>query len=168
VIEARRLAQIGVFLLGLANLPSLILGVVTFTSFGRPGGELDWPGMLVAFGHVLFVLSLLLASGAWAALVDASGSVSRLADFRYDDFLRAAVPILGLYLLLTGVADVVGSVVQWLFVRGSGGYEGARLWDLVPSASVVRALCGAVLVGWGSSVAALIRWAQGLGRSPAE
>jgi hypothetical protein len=123
--DIRRLAQIGVFLLGLSQLPRLILDVLGLIAYA----DFTWEVILISAGRGLFVLSLVLASGTWAAVLDPSGSASSLADFRRDDFLRAAVPV----------------------------------FSVVETPSVVRTVVGAALLFWGSSVFALVRWAQALG-----
>ena len=162
MIDPKRLAQIGVFLFGLSQLPGVIFGVIALTMQGR---SLDVASLAITATHTLFVLGLVFVSRGWAALIDSSGPASSLSDLYRDDLLCTAVLILGLYLLLSGVASVVGSVVQWLTFPHPSGYGDMRLSKFVEAAQLVRALAGAALVVWGSSIISLIRWAQTVGQN---
>src|SRR5262249_7746816 len=127
LIEIRRLAQIGVFLLGLSQLPAVILSIIALSAYADPGHDFDWVHFLISAGEAAFVLSLVFASRWWAAVLGSSGTTFTLADLRRDELLRAAVPLLGLYLLLSGVADVLGAILQWFGIRGSIGFENTPL-----------------------------------------
>jgi hypothetical protein len=158
--DIRRCAQIGVFLLGLTQLPGVVFYASSLIAYG---GKVDWGMVPIYAGQLIFVASLLFASSAWAAILGGSGTVSALRDLRRDDFLRAAVPVLGLYFLLAGVSDVLGAILRWFMVRGSEDFRNAPVFAFVESSSVVRAVLGAALILWASNVWALIHWAQTLG-----
>ena len=161
-MEPKRFAQVGVFLFGLAQLPGVIFSIVVLATQGR---SVDLTALLLTGTQSLFVLSLVFASRGWAAVIDLSGPSSSLSDLYRDDLLRSAIPILGLYLLLDGVASVVESVVQWLNYPTTSGYGGLPLSKFVEARMVFRAVVGAALVVWGSSVVALVRWAQTVGQT---
>ena len=81
-----------------------------------------------------------------------------------DDLLLVAIPCLGLFLLITGVADVVGETLQWFQKRQLFFGYGMGSPDQFPSqlqiVPLLRATAGFVLILWGASVVELIRWAR--------
>jgi hypothetical protein len=164
VIDARRLAQIGVFLFGLSQLGALISVGLAFAAYFEPNQESHLGSLLVPLGYGAFVLSLILLSGGWASLVNVPGSVATFSQLNRDDLLRVGVALLGLYFLITGVSGVVASLVTWLQGRSLlGSYEPLSPLQLLETASLVRALAGAALVLWGTNVVAFIQWLRGLG-----
>ena len=172
MIDARRLAQIGIFLLGLVHIEVIILNGPALVRELLSEGPIETSFALVYFGQLVFVLSLLIGSAGWAKLVNVPGSVSSFSSMKRDDLLMVAIPCLGLFLLVTGVADVIGETVQWfqqrelLLGQGLGNpQEFPSQLQIVP---FLRALAGIVLILWGASVVELVRWARGLGRSKGE
>lgn len=130
----------------------------------REPGEHNHFSLLVAGTYALFILSLLVLSRGWAALINVPGSVSSFRELSQDDGLRLGVALLGLYFLVSGVSGAVSSVVQWFYARGLAPYEHpAPVHDLLDIEAIVRALCGAALILWGANVVALIAWARSLG-----
>lgn len=160
-MDPKRLAQVGVFLFGLTQLPGVIFSIVVLAT----QGQADPSALAITATHALFVLSLVFVSRGWAAIVDPSGPASSLSGLYRDDLLLSAVPILGLYLLLDGVASAVGSVVEWLNYPPTPDYGRLPLSKFVEASVVFRAVCGAILLVWGSNVVALIRWAQTVGQN---
>ena len=167
MIGARRLAQIGIFLVGILQLNEILYTgpVIVGEIFSERDTDLSF--ILVYAGQLVFVLTLLFGSAGWAKLVSVPGTVSDFSSISRDDLFLVAVSCLGLLLLVTGIADVVGGTVQWFqhrrFALGPGAlspYSFPSHLEVVP---VIRAALGLVLVLWGTSVVELIRWARGLG-----
>ncbi len=164
MIDARRLAQIGIFLYGLSQLSSLITATLTIGASFQSEADAEAAFLFVPIGYSIFILSLLFLSGGWAALVNVPGTVSRLSEVGRDDLLRTGVPLLGLYFLISGVATVVGSAVASLYLRCAVSDFGAPPLERPGNAAAfIRAIAGAALVLWGTNVVALIQWARALG-----
>jgi hypothetical protein len=168
VIDARKLAQIGIFLVGIFHLNAILFAGPVIVGELFSERETDLSFVLVYVGQLVFVLTLLFGSGGWAKLVSVPGTVSSFSSLSREDLFLVAVSCLGLLLLVTGIADVVGSTVEWFqqrrFALGPGAlspYSFPSHLEVVP---VIRAALGLVLVLWGTSVVELIRWARGLGR----
>jgi len=159
MIEARRVAQIAVFLFGLSQLGDLIRSVAAIVFLFNSDTEVDSSTVLVSAGYTAFVLTLLISPGGWAALINVPGSVSALSELARDELLQVGVHLLGLYFLITGVSGAVASAAGWLQLRQTmPGYPFSP-----EAAAFVQALAGAALLLWGSSVVALVRWLRALG-----
>jgi hypothetical protein len=163
LIDARRIAQIAIFIFGLTQLGALIQ-FGTALSFYLGPGEHDPVGLVVAVTYALFVLSLLFLSRGWASLINVPGTVSEFSELARDDLLRVGVALLGLYFLVTGVSGVVAGVVQWFNVGASPAFQHpVPVRDFLEVTAFVRGLAGAALLFWGTNVVALVQWARSLG-----
>jgi hypothetical protein len=163
LIDARRIAQIAIFLFGLSHSGYLIRLVATLAGYLKPG-DYDLVSIVISISYAAFVLSLLFLSAGWASLVNVPGTVSSFSALARDDLLRVGVALLGLFFLVTGVSAVVAQVVVWLEARSTlGSYGPVPAHSLLDTEALIRALSGAALLFWGSNVVALIRWARTVG-----
>lgn len=156
MVDARRLAQIAVFVVGLLYLDSLLNSLLWLAQMATSDYGVEPAYFLLPAGHTLFVLTLIFAPGGWAKLLNVPGSVSTFAQFTQDDLVRTLGVGIGLYFLVSGVADAVGGVVSWqqarayALDRGIGNpMEYPRYPDLAP---FLRAVLGAALVLWGARI----------------
>jgi hypothetical protein len=165
LIDARRIAQIAIFVFGLSQLGGLIqLGTAFGIYLSPEAGSPRVLGLVVAATYTAFVLSLLFLSRGWASLVNVPGTVSTFRQLSRHELLQVGVALLALFFLITGVAGAVASVVEW-FNAPLKAASGQRLplGEFLNVAALLRGFAGAALLFWGTSVVNFIQWAKSLG-----